>query len=445
MDPAYPLARTLVTLGGDGTLVALLVLAVLGATSLMTLAFRRTATHDGRPVALRTLLRTQVLSEEEVDWSNPYARPVVRRDGTALPIRVRTRPGWPVLAWLGLCLLGAVGLQGLGVARVSVVAPDGRVVGSRWVGLSDRLETPASGRCRLYPRESGHLALDWRGTKALLDTGMQYSMVPDLRAHTTSYLLPIEKTAHGFGGAPVPLRSFALLQQTSVCGGAPADHLAHRMPDTSAVREPILGMADLLGGAMVLDLQALTLDTSPPWSEVLARHPWVTQTEPIRLAGTNRSDLTFWAEADGQPVLVHLDTGAFPSSVSPEMPGLKPMDPRSPDRTVSVPAPAGLLGGGGGRVEVRTLPEVCTGSLCFEVGAVTLAYSPRHWKAEVNVGMDALYGRVLVVDARRRQLWISAPAERPANARIPYLDELRALIEEAHSGSSTPEEPTGSP
>lgn len=438
MEPSHAVTRLLLTLGsGGGTLAVLLVLAIVGAASLLSLAFRRTATHEGRPVALRTLLRLQILSDVDVDWPNPYSSPVVRRDGTEIPVRVRTRPRWPVFAWLGVCLLGAVGLQGIGIARVPVVAPDRRVIGSQWVALTDRLQTPPTGQCRLHPRESGHLGVDWRGTTALLDTGMEYSMVLDAPTDRTSYLLPIEQRAHGFGGAPVALRSFALLQETSVCGGALAVHLAHRLPDQSAVREPILGMSDLLGGVMVIDLQALTLDTSPPWPDILARYPWIADTEPIPLAAARRTQLMFWAEAAGQPALVHLDTGAFSSSVSPQMPGLEPLDPESPQSTVNVPAPGGLLGGGTGRVEVKVLPEVCVGSQCLEVGAVTIGYPARHWRAEVNLGLDALYGRILVVDAARGQLWISSPGERPASARLPYLDELRALLEAETSPPAT--------
>lgn len=63
----------------------------------------------------------------------------------------------------------------------------------------------------------------------------------------------------------------------------------------------------------------------------------------------------------------------------------------------------------------------------------------RHWNAELNLGLDALYGRVLVIDATAGQLWISPASERPPGARTPRHDELRTMLEERHRANERPE------
>lgn len=428
------LARVWFEVGRAEASWIVLAFGVLQTLALVTLAFRRVAWSDGQVVAVRTLLRTERVTGVEVTWPNPYARPAVRKDGQSVAVRVATRPRWPVYAWWVLVVLVAVTLRGVGVARVPVLdAREGRHT-AQWIRVPDRLVSPPARRCPLHVRESGHIGVDALGGSAILDTGMQISALPTHAPSADSsqasfFLLPFRMGLHGFGGLPAPLSSLALLGDTELCGGALSDHLVFHMPSTSAVQEPILGMSDLLGALTVIDLRDLYLDTHASWPDVIERHPWVEETMPIPLAGSIPAQLRFWAEVEEQPVLVHLDTGAFSTSVSALTPGLRPLHASHPTVTVDVPAPGGLLGVGSGRVPVQTLPELCVGDFCMAVGAVNVAYPARNASAEINLGTDALLGRILVVDAIGGRLWISPPGPRPRGARRPYLEEMNHLIE----------------
>lgn len=411
-----------------------LLCGIVSSLALFSFAFRRVAWSDGQVVAVRTLLRTESVTGVEVTWPNPYAQPAVRKDSQSVSVRVATRPSWPVYAWWVLMALVTVTLQGVGVARVPVLdAREGRHT-AQWIRVPDRLVSPPARRCPLHVRESGLIGVNALGGSAILDTGMQISALPTGApsadsSQASSFLLPFPLTIHGFGGPTAPLNSLAVLRDTELCGGALSDHLVFHMPSTSAVQEPILGMSDLLGALTVIDLRDLYLDTNASWPDVTERHPWVEETMPIPLAGSVPAQLHFWAEVEEQPVLVHLDTGAFSTSVSGLTPGLRPLHASHPTVTIDVPAPAGLLGVGSGKVPVRQLPELCVGDFCMAVGAVKVAYHARNASAEINLGTDAFLGRIIVVDAVGGRLWISPPGPRPRGARRPYLEEMHALIE----------------
>ncbi len=372
----------------------------------------------------------------EVDWPRPYLAGRVSWRG-----QVVTGGAWlpsalllPMLAALQLLLSGlAVGAwwawgPGYDLAERQLTSP-------QLAYVAGHPTTPPPLRC---PLELGsHVFVDVNGVPFVLDTGAENSALLTEQlgrigapSHVALQALMPRLTVRGFGaGPPADMRAVPI-RGLEVCGHAMADTtfwaIAGVVTNPPAVG--ILGMRQLADAVLVVDLEQLELWVSHDLESVRARHPWI-EGPGLPLL----DDATVEGSHDGAPVRIQFDTGNRGlTSVRPGLPSTGPAFPEHPDLSVRLTGGGGVQGRSAPRTPLRA-GTICVGDLCLE----DLLVDPNLNDGDVNLGLDVLLGRVLVIDRRAGRLWVRPTRVLPEGAELEgdrLEAEVRAAIE-ARSGS----------